>query len=419
MPVWKNVRSYHRIVGTVVGVLALYIAITGLIIQGVDLKAVLSHTSETDPSMIAIRESIDGTSNFSVIQPTDYAAPALPQDFDFTRAFSDLLMSARSAFPSGTPIKSVEVRMLGGTPTGIVRTGTPSTDSEMSYVDLATHARLPAPPPSRLPGAQSSMHNRAKQWHRFQFIPGIAGDMIGLIHALIGLALFFMVISGLVLYFRLLRARRRSGLRAVFWFAADWWRSLHRIISVLAAIFLIVVSGSGTLLALDTFALGMYGATHMHAGKYARWPAGMIGDFSSPLSYSEIPRMLATTLSAYHADEGSTPVKVLRLRYFAGMPQGLILTGGADTRQLVYNASTGARAHMTEPGYPYTGFPFGWREHELMKQIHRGDALGMPGRLLDVFAGLSLIFLSISGLWMYVDTLRKRKRAGRSELFWA
>jgi len=100
------------------------------------------------------------------------------------------------------------------------------------------------------------------------------------------------------------------------------------------------------------------------------------------------------------------------------MPQGVLITGGDDTQQLVFNADTGKRASMTEPGYPYTGFPFGWEEHELVKKIHRGDALGIPGRLMDLFAGFSLVFLSASGLVMYLDLLRRRRRSGRNQLFW-
>ena len=199
--------------------------------------------------------------------------------------------------------------------------------------------------------------------------------------------------------------------------AGGWWRSLHRGVSVVAAVFLLVVAISGTLLSFDTFALGVYGV--MHSGPGGRFPPGMNADLSSPLVDSQLPAMLATTLSAYHAAEGNTPIKVLRLRYFSGMPQGVILTGGSsETRQVAYNAETGAVAHMTEPGYPYMGFPFGWREHEYMKQIHRGDALGLPGRLMDVFAGLSLVFLSASGLLMYADLLRRRRRGGRTQLFW-
>ncbi len=128
--------------------------------------------------------------------------------------------------------------------------------------------------------------------------------------------------------------------------------------------------------------------------------------------------MAQTTLAACRAIRGSTPIKVIRLRYFSGMPQGVIVTGGEDTAQLVFNAASGRRVSMTEPNYPYTGFPFGWEEHELVKRIHRGDVFGVPGRLMDVFAGCSLVFLSISGLSMYLDLWRRRKRMGRTGLFW-
>jgi uncharacterized iron-regulated membrane protein len=230
-----------------------------------------------------------------------------------------------------------------------------------------------------------------------------------------------MIVTGLVLYFQLLRTRKRAGLNAIFWSAGGWWRSLHRGVSVVAAVFLLVVSISGTLLSFDTFALGIYGMTHTNAGRYARFPMGMTGDLSSPLPDAKLPAMLGTTLSAYHAAEGSTPIKVLRLRYFSGMPQGLIIAAGKtddDTHQVVYNAETGHTAQMAESSYPYQGFPFGWREHEFMKQIHRGDALGIPGRLMDLFAGLSLVFLSASGLVMYVGLLRKRRKGGRKQMFW-
>jgi uncharacterized iron-regulated membrane protein len=238
------------------------------------------------------------------------------------------------------------------------------------------------------------------------------------LNGLIGIGLFVMIVTGLVLYFQLLRARGRAGLNAIFWSAGGWWRSLHRWVSITAALFLMVVSATGTLLSIDSLSLGIYQLTHKSAGKYSRFPIGMIGDFSSPLSDTKLPTMLETTLAAYHSTQDDMPIKVLRIRYFSGMPQGVIVTGGDDTRQLVFNADTGRRASMTEPGYPDVAFPFGWEEHELVKQIHRGDAFGVPGRLMDVFAGLSLVFLSLSGLIMYLDLWRRRWRAGRKQMFW-
>src|SRR5580698_2865087 len=99
----KGMRPVHRIIGSIIMLFTLYIGVTGLMIQSVDLKAILSHAAATDPEMQAIRESIDGTGNFSVIAPTDYAAPALPADYDFNVAMSTVLKSAHESAGAGAP----------------------------------------------------------------------------------------------------------------------------------------------------------------------------------------------------------------------------------------------------------------------------------------------------------------------------
>jgi uncharacterized iron-regulated membrane protein len=65
-----------------------------------------------------------------------------------------------------------------------------------------------------------------------------------------------------------------------------------------------------------------------------------------------------------------------------------------------------------------TGQPFGWEEDQIAKQIHRGDFIGMSGRWMSLIAGISMLFLSISGAVMYCDLWRARRRAGRHGLFW-
>jgi hypothetical protein len=173
------------------------------------------------------------------------------------------------------------------------------------------------------------------------------------------------------------------------------------------------------MLALDAFGLGIYQLTHKNAGKYARFPIGSVGDFSSPLLDNKLPEMLKSTLSAGHGVVSASPIKVVRLRYFNGIPQGVLIAGNGDsTAQLVFNTETGKPMGLTEPGYPKTHYRFGWQEHELMKRIHRGDAFGVPGRLMDLFAGLSLIYLSISGGVMYVQLWWRRRAGGRTALFW-
>jgi uncharacterized iron-regulated membrane protein len=406
----RRIRPIHRGIGTIILVFTLYFAVTGTVIQFVDLRAILSHAPATDPEMAQVREGLNGPGNYVVIQASDYAATPFPENFDFSSALNTVLYGARKALGDSTPLKFVELRNLGGKSIGLVRAGEQTLD-----FDAVTGAPVPSPPARRSGDQEQSVHATFKLLHTLR----VVGNWITFINALVALSLFVMIVTGLVLYFQLLRARTRAGLKGFFWSSGGAWRSLHRAISLVAALFLLVVSTSGTMLALDAFGLGIYQLTHKNAGKYARFPIGSVGDFSSPLPDAKLPDMLQRTLSAGHSAVRASPIKVVRLRYFNGIPQGVLIAGSGDsTAQLVFNTDTGKPMSLTEPGYPKTHYRFGWQEHELMKKIHRGDAFGVPGRLMDLFAGLSLIYLSISGGVMYANLWRRRRSGGRTALFW-
>jgi uncharacterized iron-regulated membrane protein len=403
-----NVRPVHRIIGILILIGTLYLAVTGSIMQSVDLRAILSHAPATDKEMVQIREGINGPGNFAVIQPTDYGATPLPANFDFQAALATVLHEAHAAAGDSAPFKYVDLRVAGGKPLGVVRAG-----DQIIRVNAANGAVLPNIP--RPAEQQKSIHLTFKVLHVLRG----TSNWITLLHVIVGTGLFVMTVTGLVLYFQLLGARNRAGLKGIFWSSGGIWRSLHRGVSILAAVFLLVISASGTMLAIDGLGLGFYRATHKNAGKYAQFPIGAIGDFSSPLPDDKLPAMLQTTLSAGQQTSGASPIKAVRLRYFAGIPQGVLITGnGNDTQQLVFNAETGKRMNITEPEYPKTHYWLGWQEHEMMKQIHRGDAFGVTGRVMDLFAGLSLIYLSISGGVMYGNLWWRRRRGGRTALFW-
>jgi uncharacterized iron-regulated membrane protein len=253
------------------------------------------------------------------------------------------------------------------------------------------------------------LRGRVKDIHRMLAY----GDPGVIAYAIIAMTLCAMLFTGLMQYFRLLSARARMGRPGPFWIAGGWWRTAHRVIAVAASIFLVVVVLSGTALAIASVGISVYKWTH-HGLR-----AGLTADMSAPLTKAELPSMLRTTLQAYHSANPATPVKVLRLRYFAAMPQGVIVTGGEDTRQMVFNAATGIAVSLTEPGYPATGQPFGWQWDQTVKNIHRGDFLGLPGRFMSLFTGLSLLFLALSGAAMYFDLWNRRRKAGHSGLFWS
>lgn len=95
----------------------------------------------------------------------------------------------------------------------------------------------------------------------------------------------------------------------------------------------------------------------------------------NPLQDAQLLGMLSTMLSVYRSSLADQPMKVVRLRVYGGMPQGVLISGvGDDIQQVVFNAATCHGAGLTEPGYPPpTGFPFGWQAHQTAKQIHVVD----------------------------------------------
>lgn len=406
-----ELRAFHRSISIVAASFALYLSLTGTLIQSIDLYTLASHAPADDPNLRGIRESINGPPNFEVIADQDYAAAALPAGLDLGRAMSAGMKSARAVL-GPAPIRFIELRMTDGIPVIQVRS-----PDELLAFDAESGSALPRfsrahlnPLPAQTQNVPST-RSTVKGLHRMTAF----GDWALWINVVVALALAALIVSGLIMYFRLLAARTRLHRPGLLWYAGDWWRTLHRGIAVVAAAFVILATLSGLMLAIDSLGHSFYMAA-LKAGGASKI---RFADASSPLSESEVPGLLRTSLGAFRANQPPSPIKVIRLRYFGGMPQGVIIVGGEDTRQLVYNAATGRRVGLTEPGYPETGQPFGWKEHQLMKQIHRGDWLGLPGRGMDLIAGLSIIFLSVSGIAMYVSAWNRRRRAGRAAVFWS
>jgi len=402
-------RTIHRITMMFAVLFTLYMGVTGTIIQAIDLGAILKHAPATDPNILSIREGISGPNNFQVIAPADYTAATLPPGFNVADGFATVIKAARNAV-SGAVLDYIELRVADRKPVGQVLA-----NGQVLRFDAATGAALPPPAPAvatDMPGGPRSPHDQVKSFHRMDAY----GDWALTINFASGLGLFVMVITGLVLYFKLLFARARLGRRGLFWTGGGDWRVLHRAVSVIAALFVLVVSVTGMLLSFDNITVAL--AAHARGGQEMGATSPVMVRASSPIVDADLPAMLRTTLAAFENAAPDTGIRVIRLRYFGGMPQGVVITGDPQARQLVWNAATGRTAHEYEKGYPVTGFRFGWDEHEIVKQIHRGDYFGLTGRWVDLFAGLSLIFLSCSGPVMYFDMWSKRRVLGRSVWFW-
>ena len=399
-------RAVHRILALFIAIFTLYLGVTGSLIQLTDLRTLLTNAPETDPNRKAIREGLDGTSDFQVIDTADYGAPPLPATLDYAAALRRTLSASRTVL-QGAPLQFIELRMLDGQPAGLARSA-----GRLLRFDVRDGALVGEGTPTRAAGGAfgASLRNTFKGLHRMTAI----GDWTLWINIVVGLSLCIMLVTGLVLYARLLSARTRIGRPGLFWSAGGTWRSLHRAVSLLSALILLVIALSGTWLAVESL-----GRSVQAARESVMAASGIpLEDPGAPLGDDQLPAMLGTTLAAHRTVVGDTPPRVVRLRIYGGMPQGVIVTGEPEARQLAFNAVSGRRASLTEPGYPPQHFPFGWQAHQIAKQVHRGDFIGMPGRWMDLFGGLSLLYLTVSGAIMYLDLWQWRRQSGRGALLW-
>jgi uncharacterized iron-regulated membrane protein len=399
-------RTIHRVITLFVVIVTVYLSVTGTLIQLVDLRTLFSHAPASEPNMAAIREGINGPGSFQVISYADYTAEALPANLSLDSAMGKTLQSARGVEGSA-PFEYVEARMADGKAVTQFKAG-----RQMLRFDAVTGEQLPnpvmGPPESQSP---DSLRNDVKHLHR---MTEFGGDWTLWINVFVGIALAALVVTGLVMYFQLLGARTRMKKPSPFWVAGGWWRTLHRAIALTSSVFVLVVAFSGLWLAVESLVFGVRMTASRPvpgAPRPPRPPTPTVTD-------ADVPGMLSTALTAYKTQMGNVPVRAVRLRTYEGMPQGVIITGEEQARQLVFNAMTGKRTNPSELGFHATGFPFGWQAHQYAKEIHRGDFIGLSGRWMDLYAGLSILYLSISGAVMYFEMWGKRKRVGHSGLIW-
>lgn len=200
-------------------------------------------------------------------------------------------------------------------------------------------------------------------------------------------------------------------------------RRLHRWLSIVAAIFVLYVAFTGFIMAFDSVWTTTYMASHGLSPPSGGGgpPPALIQMFADDgtVTDAELESMLRTTLAAASkASLRALPPRVVRLRVLGGMPQGVLVSGDDVAEQLIFDAATGKAAGLYETGYPRTPMPFQWGVHETVKRMHRGDFLGLTGRWMDLLTGFAILFLTVSGIAMYLQLYRARGKTGRRGLFW-
>lgn len=391
-----TMRAFHRILAIFVFALLLWIGVTGSAMQVLDLGATLSNAPETDPTMQSLNEGKFGDFiDYETAVLADFTAAPLPTTLNYDQALQTVLAAARKQQPQAAP-NFVELRMEGTRPIGQLRFGT-----DVRAFDATTGLAAPIVRTDPL-FPPYSLRQQLKKLHRFWFTPPEAPGVY--FELLSGIILWVMIVTGLVTYFRLLKQRRKLGMPRLFWSAGGIWRTLHRGLSLASAIFLISIAASGTL-------LGFESVWHSLAPRSPHvTPAN--------LTEAEVLPMLNATVAAMARTEPGVRIKAIRLRLYGGFKQGVVVTDEKVTRQIVFDTTTGKSLDLNTPGYPEAGFPFGREGHEWVKHFHSGYLFGTSGRVMNLFAGLSLVFLSVSGLAMYWQMWRKRRAGGRNAILW-
>ncbi|HVN99305.1 MAG TPA: PepSY-associated TM helix domain-containing protein [Steroidobacteraceae bacterium] len=409
-------RTVHRLLAIVAVLAMLWLGITGIGMQGIDLAAEASHQPMSDPTGLSIIEGMYGQPAFAVVQVSDFAAEPLPRDLDLDGAIGTVLQAHRAAHPgavasaaavasadTGATIDLIELRVVDHVPIGQVMAG-----GQLEAFDALRGTPVEARAPRMIPQGRRlppSLRQRLKTLHRFwdrSDTPGVYFEVV------VGVVLWTLLVTGLVMYFRLLSARRRTRRPQWFWLAGGTWRGLHRSVSIVAALFLVFMAFTGTWIGVESSWSALWG----------RGVAGAVRPAAPTLDAAEVPALAAKVIGAARAAHPAAVIKVFRLRAFGAMKQGVLVDDGQPPNQWVFDATSGAPASLTEPAYPRTNFPFGVQVHEDMKHLHSGAMFGIPTRLMNLLAGLSLVFLSLSGIVVYVDLWWKRRKSGRGRLLW-
>ena len=172
-------------------------------------------------------------------------------------------------------------------------------------------------------------------------------------------------------------------------------RQIHRWISLVAALFLLIVATTGVILQVQR-PTGEDEDHDRDAPKALAIPAG---------NYAP---MFAKTLEVAREREPKRPIASIELQLAGDKPKGVVTFPGEPGRQISVDPR-GGRVLKDE-------------EHEaesLILRIHSGEILGEPGVVLGVFWGSALVLLSITGFIVYLELYRRRRKAsGKNGLFW-
>jgi len=392
-------RALHRWIMTIGAVLLAYWAVTGVTMAIVDITDSNRGWANDGGGPGSVTPKTVGGINVQT---------AAPLTFDDMQAMTASALQAIRRAGITQSIAAIQLRKANADPRAVITlSGASGRHLLISTRDQRIiDANAPALPPGSDPA--ESLHSEVKNWHRGTVGNGANGTFQpgNILAFLAGFTLLCMLVTGVVVYIQLWVARRRLGRPAFFWSerSGSRLRKIHRWIAIIAGVFLLNQCITGMMLAAENI------SEQFHFGaKHAARPF----DFAD----SELAPWLQEAYRQARAAMPDAPIIAVLLRKNDGEPFAAVYAGGeragAMGIKLVQHYYIFGAAGPVSPGGAAIDF------HSLLKRFHRGDIIGVfAGRYITLAAGLCLIYLVISGIWMYFSLRRSRQALGRGSWFW-
>ena len=178
-------------------------------------------------------------------------------------------------------------------------------------------------------------------------------------------------------------------------------RAFHRWAGTFAALFLAFLALTGVALQLDLWIGG-----RPPPGSEERAPA------PPPIALPDdatLSAMLTTATRAMRERHPQAQARSIQLDLGA-KPRAIVIGGvGPEAPRVTIDLLTGRDVPQPKRSANF---------HNLLQDLHAGYRFGLVGRLISVAVGVALLVLSITGLTVYLDMFRRRRKAGKREVFW-